>query len=256
MKKILAINPKIIYFIFLILPFHELYGQSAAKFDEIVSNIYNLDFKEVPEKIEELRKISPQIANYLQIDYHWWKMISFQSEQNESEFVAVLNELNNPDKNNRYQNFDRLIFFTYQIRYENLLKKNFSKYLTLLKFHFFMENIDSKNIKNSDSFMISIFNLMDETNTFMKYKFLNDHGFKTKNNMEKCRLSLQKIESMSNPEFKSFDAVKTYLLAKIYLEIENDGQKALTKFAKLSDLFPQNTIFRQSINDCKKMPAL
>lgn len=254
MKLILTFNLKLILCLLSFLPFQDLYSQPAAGFDEIIFEIYNLDFIEVPAKIAELKKTSPKIANYLQIDYLWWKLISVHSQANESEFLAALALINNPDKNNAYRNYDRLIYFTYQIRYENLKNKNLSKYLTLLKFHFFMENIDVGDIKNPDSFVLSMFGLMDELDAFMKYKFLADYGLSTKSNAEKCRLSLQKMESMHNQEYQSFDVVKTYLLAKIYLEIENNKQMALTKFSKLSTRFPGNTIFKQTIADCKKQP--
>jgi hypothetical protein len=57
---------------------------------------------------------------------------------------------------------------------------------------------------------------------------------------------------MYNSEYKSFDIVKTYLLAKIYFEIEGDKQKAFVKFTKLSSMFPKNTIFKQAVADCKR----
>ncbi len=234
------------------LSFQGSYSQPASDFDEIVSEIYNQDFRKVSAKIEKLKKLSPQVANYLQIDYLWWKLISANSVTNESEFLAALDELNNNDKNITYQDYNRLINFTYKIRYENLKNKTFSKYMTLLKFHSFMENIDKNNLKNKDSFITSMFELMDVLNVFMKYKFLTDHGFDTKNNIEKCYSSLRKIESMSNAEYKSFEVVKTYLLAKIYLEIELDFKKALDKFSKLSNMFPGNTIFKQTVDDYRR----
>ncbi|MDP3173645.1 MAG: hypothetical protein Q8M88_04340, partial [Phenylobacterium sp.] len=215
--------------------------------DEIIFKVYNQDFNEVPEKIETLRKTSPQISQYIKIDYLWWKMISFYSNSNESEFIAELDELKDDNKIFEYQNYDRLIYFTYQIRYENLKDKKFSKYLTLLKFHFFMKTIDMNSTIESTSFVVCMFKLMNELDEFMKYKFLYDHGFNTKINLEKCSISLQRIENIHNYEYKSFDVVKTYLLAKIYLEIENDNQKALNKFQKLSKLFPGNNIFKLTV---------
>ncbi|MFA5329628.1 MAG: hypothetical protein WC384_17675 [Prolixibacteraceae bacterium] len=251
MKEIFPFYPKLLICILFLLPVKGLHSQTSAQFDDIVSEIYNQSFSAVPSKIEKLKTTSPQTANYLQIDYLWWNMISENSDANEAEFLRKLEDLNNSDKGSSFENFNKLIYFTYQIRYENLKNKSLSKYLTLLKFHFFMDHINLKKPQNPDAFTISMFGMMTELDTFMKYKFLTDHGFKTKNNLEKCQLSLQKIEGMSNLEYKSFDVVKTYLLAKIYLEIENDPRKALAKFTKLGNQFPQNTIFKQSISDCK-----
>jgi hypothetical protein len=96
-----------------------------------------------------------------------------------------------------------------------------------------------------------MFKMMNELDKFMEYKFINGIRVKTQSNQEKCRQTLTKIEEMTNSEYRAFDIAKTYILAKIYYEIENDNQKALQKFHKLSDLFPQNTIFRKAITDCK-----
>ncbi len=251
MKEIFPLYLKIFICLLFLLPFQNLYSQTSVQLDNIVFEIYNQNFTAVPSEIEKLKTTSPQTANYLQVDYLWWKMISTNSDANEAEFLNKLEALNNSDKGSSFGDFDKLIYFTYQIRYENLKNKSFSKYFTSLKFHFFMDNIDLKNLKNPDSFTISMFSLMTELDTFMKYKFLTEHGFKTKNNLEKCRQSLTKIEGSSNHEFKSFDVVKTYLLAKVYLEIENDPQKALSKFTKLENQFPNNSIFKQTISDCK-----
>lgn len=252
MKQLPNLILKIVICLFLVRSSENLYSQPASEFDEIVFKIYNQNFNTVPAKIGKLKKTSPQIANYLQIDYLWWEMISFNCYANESEFIAALKGLNNPDKNGAYQVIDRLIYFTYQIRYENFKNRSFSKYLTMLKFHLFMENTDFRSMSNPDSFIISMFRLTDELNMYMKYQFLLDHGFSTKSSAEKCRLSLLKTERMFNPEYKSFDVVKTYLLAKIYLEIEKDNQKAFVKFRKLSILFPENIIFKKAVSDCKK----
>ncbi len=252
MKNILNSGLRIVLFLFLVLSSQNLYSQPHVLFDEIVYKIYNQDFSDVESKIKELKKISPHTANYLQIDYLWWKMISLYTDSNKLKFLTALNELNSGSKTTDFKNYDRLIYFTYQIRYENLTNKGFSKYLTSLKFHFFLENVNWDELKNSDSFAFSMFALMNELNEFMRCKFLNEHGLKTKNNIEKCRLSLQTIDRMYNSEYKSFDVVKTYLLAKIYKEIERNNEKALDKFMKLALLFPENTIFAEAVADCKK----
>ncbi|MBV5312065.1 MAG: hypothetical protein JZU47_02145 [Prolixibacteraceae bacterium] len=252
MKNSLNSGLKIILCLLLFHASQSSYSQSTVLFDEIVSEIYSQNFNDVEPKIEKLKKTSPLFANYLQVDYLWWKMITFYTDSNKSRFLTELDALNSGKKTTEYQDYDRLIYFTYQIRYENLTNKSFSKYMTSLKFHFFIESIDLNKLESTDSFIKNMFALMNELDVFMKYQFLNDHGLKTKNNTEKCHLCLQNIENMYNSEYKSFDIVKTYLLAKIYFEIEGDKQKAFVKFAKLSNMFPKNTIIKQAVADCKK----
>ncbi len=256
MKEFSELTSKIIACFLLYLVPQYLYCQPSSKFDETIYSIYNQDFYGVPAKIEILKKTSPQIADYIEIDYLWWKMISVYSEQNELAFISKLNSLNNKTKNSSSQNYNRLMYFTYLMRFENMKDKKYSKYLALLKFHLFMKSMDTNAYESSNSFIACIFKLMNEVDEFMKFKFLNQAGFDTKKNSEKCKLCLQKIEFISNQEYKSFDVVKTYLLAKIYLEIENNKKEALVKFAKLSDLFPNNSIFKKAILDCKKESPL
>lgn len=233
-----------------------LHSQPPVEVDEIINNIYNQNFKDVPFKIEILKKTSPQMAQYIKTDYLWWRMISSYSKSAESDFLTSLNSLNDKNYGSKDEDYNKLIYFIYQIRYENLKNKSFSKYLTILKFHFFMENINSEEIRKSDSFVKSMFQLMTEFEVFMKYKFLNDHGFQTQKNKDKCRSSIDKIESIQNADYKSFDIFKTYLLGKIYLEIENNYQQAFIKFKKLSIMFPENKIFQKTIADFKKQLIL
>ncbi len=251
MKNFLNSGLKIILCLLFIHASQNLYSQSTVLFDEIVSEIYSQSFNNIEPKIEKLKKTSPLFANYLQVDYLWWKMITFYTDSNKSRFLAELNALNSEKKAGGYSDYNRLVYFTYQMRYENLTNKSFSKYMTALKFHFFIESIDLNKLGSSDSFIKNMFALMTELDVFMKYKFMNDHGFKTKNNTEKCRLCLQKIENMYNSEYKSFGIVKTYLLAKIYFEIEKDYQNANAKFEQLSILFPNNKEFKKAAVECK-----
>jgi len=239
------------FFALLFMHFFQLRSQPIQETDNIVFKIYNQDFDEIPSSIENLRKSSPQIARYLNIDFLWWKMISGMNEKTEAQFLAGLNSLTEKGAGN--QDFNKLAGFIYQIRYENFRNKNFSKYLTILKFHLFVESIKPEQTEKLESFEKSIFKMTTGLNSYMKYKFLEDYGVQTKKNKENCRISLSTIENMHNASFKSFDVIKTYFLGKIYLEIENDKQQAILKFEKLSDQFPQNAIFRKTLSECREM---
>jgi hypothetical protein len=251
MTKDVRVGLIMMFFALLFIPFFQLQSQPTfQETDEIVFKIYNQDFCGITDNIENLRKSSPQIALYLNIDFLWWKMISDLNEKTEAVFLAGLDSLNETNSDN--QDFNKLACFLYQIRYENLRNKNFSKYLTILKFHLYVENISSKKAERFGSFEKSIFQMITELNSYMKYKFLEDYGLQTKKNTENCKMSLAKIENLQNTGFKSFDVIKTYFLGKIYLEIENNNQQAILKFEKLSGLFPKNAIFKKTLSDCKK----
>jgi len=233
----------------LTLLFFHLRSQPAMETDGIILKIYNQDFNGIPEKIENLKRSSPQIVPYIKIDYLWWRMISNLNTETETDFLNGLNSLNETNSGN--QDFNKLAYFIYQIRYENLRNKSFSKYLTILKFHLYVGNISYKRTEGFDSFENSIIQMITALNSYMKYRFLEDYGLQAKKNRENCQSCLAKIEKLRNTDFKSFEVIKTYFLGKIYLEIENDHQQAISKFEKLSGMFPENVIFRKTLSDCK-----
>ena len=140
----------------------------------------------------------------------------------------------------------------YQIRYDNFKKRSFTRYLNLLKFHIFLQKIDLEEIKKYDPFVISMFMLITEFDLYMEYKILSHNMFQIKKNFNKLMSSLERLENMPNSGNKSFDIIKTYLLGKIYFDIEFNYLEAFKKFQKLSVMFPQNIIFRETAADCKK----
>jgi hypothetical protein len=250
MTKIFNSNIKLLIWILCTLSFSNLYGQSPGVFDEIINKIYNQDFCEVPAKIEILKETSPQIAKFVEVDYLWWRMISNLNASTESLFILKLDSLNEESSDN--ENYRRLIYFIYKIRYDNLKNKSLTRYLACLKFHFFMQNIDSSEIKKYDQFVQCLFQLMKEFDLYMEYKFFSNNWFQSKKNIIKYKASLENMENMPVSENKSFSTIKSYLLGKIYLDIEINYTEALKKFEQLSRMFPENAIFKKTVTDCKK----
>jgi hypothetical protein len=250
MTKIFSFNLKFVLCFLLAYSFSSLYSQPSALLDEIISKTYNLNFDEIPGKIEVLKKTSPQVAQYVKVDYLWWRMISSFNPSTESLFLAELTSLN--IKNSENEEYKKLAYFIYQIRYDNFRNKSFIKYLTLLKFHYFLQKIDPEKIKKFDQFVINMFNLIAELELFMEYKFLSDNGFQSKKNTVRCKSSLVNMEGMTGFNNISFDIIRTYLLGKIYLDIEHNYPQAFKKFEKLSAMFPQNNIFMETVAGCKK----
>ena len=251
MPLLIRLNLKYLFTILLAALFLSLQGQSLASVDDITNKIFNQDFEGVPAEIDLLRKTSPQQAKYVKVDYLWWKMITDNTKAAEASFLSELDSVVIEKERTGKTDYDRLLYFTYQIRYDNLRKKSFSKYLNLIKLHLFLEKMNPEEVKNSDPFVVSLFNLMIEMDLFMKYKFLSNNGFQPEINRSKCQTSLTLIENLHEPSNKTFGICKTYLLGKIYLDIENDYTKANMKFVELSEMFPGNLIFKKSVEYCK-----
>ena len=236
--------------IVLLLPFQNASAQSDKAIDIVVANIYNLDFNDVPSQIASIRKNNPRIASYLKIDYLWWKMVSNSSISHETDFIAFMKSFkekySGPDND-----FERLTYLIYQTRYDNFKKQNLSRYLAALRLHLFIGKMDEKRVEKLSSLEKSIFRMTMEFEKYMMYKYLDSYGILSKKNAQHYQLCLRNIEKMHNDHFASFEIIKTYLLGKIYFEIENDYEKAFGKFGKLSSDFPNNTVFYSLKNDCK-----
>lgn len=222
-------------------------GQTSELIDEVVGNIYNLDFQNAKIKLAELEKADPQMARYLKFDFFWWKMISSNSVVDESEFLIYKNAfLENIDKDNR--DFMKLIYFLYQIRYDNFKKSGFSKYLTALKCQVYLQMIDEKKMGALKANERTILQLIVEFDKCLQYKYLSDFGLFKQHNERELFAGMEKIERLENREFKSFKTIKNYFLGKMYLEIVHDKVKGLEKFSRLSEDYPRNTVFREIRN--------
>ena len=239
------------YKLFLILSFvsFQLHSQPSVV-DSIVKEIYNQEFNNVQYKLETLKASSEINAKYLEVDYFWWQMVSNFNASKEAEFLKILDSLGVVNKTN--ESYSKLFYFIYQIRYQNLRQRNISKYRFLIMFHIYLDQIRDQNINWPNSFMKSIFDLINMSELVMKYAFLIDNGFKSQNNIEKYNKSLSYIENMRNLEYASFVIIKQYYLGKIYFDVEKNYLKALNKFNTLSEFCPDNLIFKKICEDCKR----
>lgn len=225
-------------------------GQTSEQIDEVVRNIYNLDFKNVQIKLADLEKSDPQMSRYLKFDFLWWKMVSSNSGVDESKFLIYKNAfLEHVDKDNK--DFMNLIYFLYQIRYDNFKKSGISKYLTALKCQVYLQMIDETKEGSLKANEKTILHLIVEFDKCLQYKYLGDFGLFRPHNERELSACLERIECLENREFKSFQTIKDYFLGKMYLEIVHDSVKGVEKFTKLSAEYPGNSIFEEIRNKCQ-----
>ena len=222
-------------------------GQSTRQIDEVVGKIYNNDFVNIKNQLIEIEKTEPQIADYLRFDILWWKMISSNSDADESEFLSYKNTFIK-DNDRDYKDFKKLVYFLYQIRYENFKKTGFSKYLTALKCEVCLQKLDEKKCSVLKPNELIILQLIVQFDKCLRSKYLSDLGLFKERNEREFYASLSKIENLKNIEFESFETIKNYFLGKIYLEIAHDSIKGLEKFSKLSEDYPGNVVFKKIKN--------
>ena len=229
---------------------YNLHGQ-PSQIDVIIKKTYNQDFAEIPGLIENLKRTSDKVSEYLEIDYLWWRMISDFSQSTEKLFQIALDKIRN-ETNDEGDNYSKLFYFIYQIRYEHLKQHEFSKYISVLKLHFYLERIKAEDIKYSNALVRSLLELIEQSGIIMKYSLLLDAGINSAYNKSKLQSSLTRIENMKNSEYLSFDIIKLYYLGKLYFNIDKNYTKAKEKFIELSIICPDNKIFRDLIEECNK----
>lgn len=148
-------------------------------------------------------------------------MISNKSVASELDFAnyknAYQDNINIGDKD-----FNKLIYYLYQIRYDNLKNVGFSKYWTALKCQVFIQKINDGNAANLRPLERAIFQLIVEFDKCLKYSLIDEFNFLSTQNEKKLLVSLDKIEKIDNGNYSSFLTIKNYFLGKIYLEIAHD----------------------------------
>lgn len=230
-------------------------GQSSKQIDEIVEKIYNLDFENVESSLERLKLTDPQISGYLKFDCLWWKMIFSNSEATESEFVNYKNGYHEEELSGK-KDFNKLIFFLYQIRYENFKNIGLSRYWTALKCQVFIQKLNDSDTSNFSPLEKIIFQLIVEFNKCLKYSIIDEFNLLQTKNQKKLYSSLEKIERIENENYRSFSTIKDYFLGKIYLEVAHDSVKAYSKFSKLSEEFPDNGVIKELKYSCRSKQSI
>lgn len=244
----------LIFFVINMLSSSDVQSQNS-QIDSIVKNTYNLDFEDISSRLESLKKSQCQISEYLEVDYLWWQMISNLNVDNEKKFLSSLDNIKVNSEIDENRNYSKLFYFIYQIRYDNLKQREILRYFSIVKLHFYLERVKSTVEKFPNSFLISIVDLIIESDKCMKYELLIKNGFKSANNIDSLNICRTRIENMQNSEYRSFDIVKQYYLGKIYFDIEKDYKKALNKFIALSIECPNNKIFKALIEECNRKCA-
>lgn len=116
----------------------------------------------------------------------------------------------------------------------------------------YLDHIRNSETKWPNSFIQSLFELIDLSELYMKYIFLVENGIKSKECINRYETYLARLEIMNNCDYPSFEIIKQYYLGKIYFDVEKNYSKALNKFELLSKTCPNNLIFKKIIDNCQQ----
>lgn len=224
--------------------------QTDRLVDQVIGHIYNCQFAEVPPLISRLRTADPELASYLDFDLRWWKMIALGTPEAEREFVAYKKAFGDSLLPHDDE-FRKIVYHLYQVRYENMGHNTVSKYMSAVKGQIWFSGLDSLRARSLKPDQQFFYRLIVEFHRCVKYRFLGNMGVQATRNQQLYESTTGRIEQMKYPEYRTFESVRDYFLGKIYLEIGKDTAKAVQKFSDLSMAYPGNPVFRQIFKECK-----
>jgi len=218
-----------------------------ANFDKALYHIYNFEFDEALKESNRISNVAPEEAIFLKMENLWWEMICSPTNKNDSTFIRYLSSV--PKLSSYKESRDiKLIYYSYLARYFNFKHQFFKKTSILIKLHNLLKYYNVSGNHSTDTFIESYRSLSVELYNYLELITINKI-IPFSGNTSSSRLAiLYKIESIQSDNFESFETIKTYILGKIYLEIEGDQDLALKKFQELTQMFPKNTIFKNTVD--------
>ncbi|MGD9931986.1 MAG: hypothetical protein AB7U05_18345 [Mangrovibacterium sp.] len=205
-----------------------------------------MEFEKAEKEINELEISSPKEAEFIRMELLWWKMITLGTKHSESAFLEQLKSFSKSKKIAKSDN-NILLYYIYATRYNNYKGSIIRKVSNMVRFQLFLDQWQASIWTSNNSINQSFNNLILEINSYLKSKVSQKCNPFYRDSNENMNIHLKRIESLHNNSYKSFETIKNYLLAKIYLDIEKNKELAFQKFNDLAIQFPKNTIFNHII---------
>lgn len=217
-------------------------NQNEKVIDDVFKYIYNQQFHEADSLLELQRgKIEPFYFDILTIDLNWWRHVLYPSELNSKQFDTLLKSMEQENTNTPDRKIKHLVWLSYQLRFEfkryNIigavrLRSEIKKLLEEIK-------LNELNYNNNRIKLFYLYNAL--------FRYFDNilNPFFSENIRKERQSALLEIESYTRENDLIISTLSGYFLGKIYLNIEKDPAKGNEHFKTLTDLYPQNTIFRE-----------
>jgi hypothetical protein len=239
-------------FIFLVL----IFGKTQAQ-DSLINRIFHLAYNqeyELADSLLQTNKSNIDVLYFavLEMDMSYWKNVTGTHEPNYSAFEKTLLKYDSETAETLNQKGIQLIQLSYQLRYEMKRYKFINAAFTYNKTKIvFDELVDHSRWQEFDQpELIELYN-----NMFRYYE--NDwKPFKGKSRELKCQQALLNIESLTLSQNEIVNTMASYFLAKTYLKYEKQPQKGIPYFLKLTNLYPNNRMFLELLEECRNESKL
>lgn len=182
----------------------------------------------------------------MKTELEWWKAITSKDDSSLKTFSKILNAHNTFKQD---EQFDQLIYQSYELRLSAIQHNEFKAFLNYLSIKKCIRKLELNKHVYSDDVrkLMQLYICLFEYGTSNSFPFLNSIK---KENVKKNQLII--IESLSKDTNLVVKTLGTYFLGKIYLEIEKNPTKAAQHFSFLTSCYPNNITFKEQLLKCKK----
>jgi hypothetical protein len=220
--------------------------------DSIVNNIfasiYNQQFSKAENLLSENKmQIDPFYSEVLNIDLHWWKYNISRSKEDAKKLNMLLNTNIISKTYSQEDKITRLIKKSYKLRYERK-KYNFIQVIILRsEINNLLVNINNNQLIITGN-QLKLFDLY----TIMFRYFENVNPLKVVSGNKEQQGYLTKMGAYTLDDDLVLNTMAHYFLGRIYQKVKKDAQKGKMHFEVLSRKFPENKLFVEYLEECKR----
>ena len=208
----------------------------------IIDNIYNYEFFKAKDRLSKLNGNDFLVRETLDLEIKWWMSLEKGNQNQFSDFLATLNQMENADKNQ----LSDIILLTYRMRYYASNNRYLKIPFLFMKIQNQISKVDIDQIRQSGNENWEIFTLYKSFLDLIQKSYFTDIFLRDRSGEEQLIENIEKIVHTGSPSNRTLG---TYFLMKYYSDIGKDRPKAIDYLTILHKQYPNNLIFTQLLTN-------
>lgn len=224
-----------------------LASNSDSIINIIFKNIYNQEFNKAKILLDkEGANLNDFYSTVLNIDLLWWKYSATRSKSDAGNLNDYLNRIEPKESFNSKDKIKLLICKSYQLRYARKRYNLFAIFGIRSEIKDLLSELDRNKLPISGDqlklfdFYVVMFQYFDKVNPLS-----------IQNTSAKRENELLMLRKFSKEDDLIVSTMANYFLGRIYQKVENEPELGKSHFEVLSRQFPNNTLFKEYLADCK-----
>lgn len=241
---------KVRYFIILLLLLSVQLNVFADENDMVVNRIFTLIYNQQFDAAENLLAVESDVLNpfyslVLNTDLLWWRYSISNSKEDAQNLKTAFNRIDNSIENKSMDKIYELIRKSYELRYERKRYNLIGVLIIRSDINRLLTEINFGQIPLSGE-QLELFQLY--VAMFQYFEFINPFSIFSKPDVR--LIPLHKMEKYASANDLIIYTLAHYFLGRIYQKVEKEPQKAKIHFEVLSERFPENTLFKEYVDEC------